>query len=62
MYSTARSLGKRLVLRNNNNYLAHIATKSCKHNVCSFLSVIMWVLTFNVNLEVFKLILLFLQQ
>jgi len=45
---------KGLVLTNN-NYLALIATKSCKNNFCCFLSVIM-VLTFNVNFKFFKLI------
>jgi len=52
---TARSLVQGLVLTNNNNYLALIATKSCKNNFCCLLSVIM-VLTFNVNFKFFKLI------
>jgi len=52
---TARSLEQGLVLTNNNNYLAFIATKSCKNNFCCFLSVIV-VLTFNVNFKFLKLI------
>jgi len=42
-------------LTNNNYYLALIATKSCKNNFCSFVSLIM-VLIFYVNFKFFKLI------
>jgi len=48
-------MSRGLVLTNNNNYLALIATKSCKNNFCCFLSVIM-VLIFNVNFKFLKLI------